>query len=306
MDWFTEVANRGSTASGTGAKFDRFLSHIQLTDKQIEDAVSKHTRIRKALHAEFYGTPYTTTTSMLIGSYGKNTAIRPPRDIDLLFILPESARSKYGYWTPNIQSRILQDVKLKLQKNFTTKMSADGPVIYIPFTDSTFSVEVVPAFKKYDGCFEVCYTKDGGSWGIAYPEAEASQLIKSNLKTNGNTIKLIKMIKIWQYVWSVELESFGIEILCQDFLSSYEHASKTSVYHDYMIRDFFKFITNKWTNSVYKPGGYLDSFELGDSWRSKATSALRRAEKAVAFESAGKQADANNEWRMIFGDYFVG
>ena len=306
MSFFETQLSSDKTGNGTGAKFNRFLANIQLTENQIADAIQKHERIRKALHAEYYSTPYTTSTSLLIGSYGKKTSVRPPRDIDLIFILPESVRSKYPFFTDNIQSRILQEVKLKLQKQFPlTKMSADGPVIYIPFSNSSFSVEVVPAFKRSSGGYEVCYTKDGGSWGVAYPELEAAQLSNSNLKTEGNTTRLIKMIKIWQFVCDAELESFAIEILCQDFLNSYQYASKSSVYYDYMVRDFFKFISERWSDSVTKPGTLFGEINIKpELWRSKANSAYQRAQKACELESVPEYA--NVEWKKIFGDYFVG
>ena len=306
MTFFGTTTNEDKNGNGTGARFNRFLANIQLTEYQTNDAISKHERIRKALHSEYYGTPYTTTTSLLIGSYGKKTAVRPPRDIDLMFILPEQVRTKYPMFTENIQSRILQEVKLKLQKQFPlTKMSADGPVIYIPFSDTSFSVEVVPAFKKYSGGYDVCYTKNGGSWGIAYPEAEAAQLLSSNSSTDGNTIKLIKMIKVWQYTCNVEINSFAIELLCQEFLKSYMYASKSSVYYDYMVRDFFKHITGRWSGTITKPGSWYDEISLNTpAWKSKAISAHERAQKACLLE--GNPAAANIEWRKIFGDLFIG
>ena len=306
MSFFDTEVMTDKTGNGTGARFNRFLANIQVTDYQTNDAVTKHERIRRALHAEYYSTPYSTTTSLLIGSYGKKTSVRPPRDIDLIFILPENVRSKFPYFTDNIQSRILQEIKLKLQRLFPlTKMSADGPVIYIPFSDSSFSVEVVPAFKRVSGGYDVCYTKNGGSWGVAYPEIEAAQLVNSNQRTDGNTTKLIKMIKVWQYFCNVELESFAIEILCQEFLRSYSHASKTSVYYDYMVRDFFKFISERWSGTVSKPGTLFDEININpDLWKSKAKSAYLRAQKACELEAF--PTSANVEWRKIFGDYFVG
>ena len=70
-----------------GAKFERFLSNIQLTDAQIADAQTKHEGVRKALRNFYYPQVFFGTISILIGSYGKNTACRPPKDVDTLFIM---------------------------------------------------------------------------------------------------------------------------------------------------------------------------------------------------------------------------
>lgn len=293
--------------NGVGAKFERFLSHIELTDSQVKDAINKHQRIRQILHQEYYNTPFETKTSMLIGSYAKNTAIRPPRDIDLLFFLPETARSKYSYWDSQIQSKILQEVKTKLQKNFPySEIRVDAPVIFFPFQESNFSVEVVPAFKNSYGEIEVCYTKNGGSYSKAYPTQEMNQLTTSNKRSNGNTVKLIKMIKIWQRFCNVDLDSFAIELLCQEFLNYYEHHDKSSVYFDYMTRDFFKFLKNRYSTSLTKPGEFFSNYTIGDTWKSKAEMAHLRAEKATSYMNEGKIASADEEWRKIFGALFVG
>jgi len=298
--------SNSSAGTGVGAKFDRFLRKIQLTEAQTADAISKHERIREALNEHYYGKSLISNTSQLIGSYGKRTAIRPPRDVDLLFVLPESVRSKYTIFDSNIQSRILQEVKTVLQRRFPlTKMSADGPVIYIPFTESSFTVELVPAFRIYSGRFEVCYTKDGGSWGTTYPDEEANQLTASNQKTNGNTIRLIKMMKKWQYYCNVELDSFAIELLCQEFLQTYQYADKSSVYYDWMVRDFLKHILNKFFNSVSKPGFLLSELDIGDEWKSKARSALQRVEKAISLEEKYPYL-ATEEWQKVFGSDFTG
>ena len=79
-----------------GAKFERFLTNIQLTDRQKEDAQTKHNRVRKTLQDHYYPASYTGTTSVLIGSYAKKTAVRPPTDVDILFIIPEEPECVKG------------------------------------------------------------------------------------------------------------------------------------------------------------------------------------------------------------------
>src|SRR3990172_7546863 len=124
-----------------GAKFDRFLSNIQLTKAHTEDAITKHTGVRKALHTAYYTTAYDGKTSILVGSYGKHTAVRPPSDIDILFRMPSSEFSKYNSALGNGQSQLLQEAKAILKKTYpSTDMLADGQVVIVPFT--SFAVDV--------------------------------------------------------------------------------------------------------------------------------------------------------------------
>ena len=112
-------------------RFNQFLSNIQLTKAQLEDAITKHNGVRQTLHEAYYSSAYKSLTerqlelaiyksrvieayiksdvqldegykyrtSLLVGSYGKNTAIAPPSDIDILFELPASEFSRYDSYT---------------------------------------------------------------------------------------------------------------------------------------------------------------------------------------------------------------
>jgi tRNA nucleotidyltransferase (CCA-adding enzyme) len=108
-------------------KFGKFLANLELTDAQKQDAETKHTRVRKSLHEAFYSTPYNGKTSLVVGSYGKHTAIRPTSDIDILFMIPGSEFPRYNGLQGNKQSRLLQDVKSHLvDLHPNTDLRADG------------------------------------------------------------------------------------------------------------------------------------------------------------------------------------
>ena len=52
---------------------------------------------------------------------------------------------------------------------------------------------------------------------------------------------------------------------------------------------------------VFAPGTY-EALWLGDAWKSRAETALIRAQKACDFERDSKEADAGGEWQKIFGN----
>jgi len=70
-------------------QFLKFYENIKLTSAQREDAKTKYTGVCKKLHDHYYSdAEYDGSTKLLIGSYGKQTHIRPARDVDVIFIMP--------------------------------------------------------------------------------------------------------------------------------------------------------------------------------------------------------------------------
>lgn len=291
--------------SGVGAKFSRFLSNIQLTKAQSDDAITKHTGVRKALHAAYYSPPFKPETSILVGSYGRDSAVRPPGDIDILFRMPGSLFSKYNSSPGNGQSQLLQDVKSVLKKTYpTTDMRADGQVVLVPFT--SFAVEVVPVFDLSLGRYFYPDTHLGGSWKVTNPAAEMKRLTDSNKRSSGKSIHLLRMMKVWKRACNTPIKSFAIELMVVDFLADWKYYDKTSIYYDWMVRDFLAYILQRVSGSALIPGT-SDYLAFGDEWQSKADSALERAKKACTYEAdEDKDTLATEEWKKIFGYLFQG
>lgn len=306
-DLFGSQFPNASDNKGIGAQFDRFLANIELTPTQKEAASTRHTAIRAWLQIEFPG-----SKTFIVGSYAKNTSIRPPSDLDIFLCLPDSVFNKYNssaYMYRNAQSELLQEVKTKIQKHYpNTKMKADGQVVVVPFA-SSFSVEIAPAFTKLFGGYQICDTNNGGRWKDVDPVGEKNAMTASNSVTSGNTVRLVKMIKCWKQACNVPLKSFWIEILAQNFLSSYQHKEKSSVYFDWMIRDFFNYLGglgkgNFYGVTIYHPTTY-EALSIGDDWVSKAEMGLLRAKKAIDFGDQYPYS-ALDEWKKIFGDWYLG
>lgn len=284
-----------------GTRFSQFLSNLMLTPDQRSDGQVKHTGVRQCLDSWYYGSAYA-GNGILVGSWGKSTEIRPPRDIDIIFVLPKEVYDRFNTRPGNKQSQLLQEVKAVLQKTYpSTVMKGDGQVVSVPFT--SYAVEVVPAFLRTGGQYYICDTNNGGRYKTTDPNAEIAKVKSSNDTTSGNTRDLIRMLKCWQTYCNVQLRSFLIELLVIEFLDTWENRGKTTVYYDWMVRDFFNFLKGKssW-NSVTVPGTY-ETIYLGDSdWKSKAESAHTRAAKACDYEQSDSTGYyAGVEWQKIFG-----
>jgi len=271
-----------------------------LTDDQRADGITKHTGVRECLDYHYYGSFYA-GNGILVGSWGKSTEIRPPRDIDVVFVLPPGVYERFQTRPGNKQSQLLQEVKSVLQRNYpTTSMRGDGQVVIVPFT--SYAVEVAPAFLLQSGQYYICDTNNGGRYKISDPKAEIKKVKDSNDATSGNTRDLIRMLKRWQEYCNVPLKSFLIELLAIEFLSSWQYRGKSTIFYDLMTRDFFLSLKDKssWS-SVFVPGTNELMF-LGDTdWKSRAETAYGRAVKACKFEADDMPYSAGQEWQKIFG-----
>jgi hypothetical protein len=280
-------------------RFKALLENLKLTSDQAEDGQTKHKGVAACLNSHYYNSSSETTNRLLVGSWGKQTRIRPPRDVDVLFSLPKSVYDRYQWRLGNKQSQLLQEVKDVLGETYSlTAVRGDGPVVVVPFT--SYAVEVVPAFLLDNGQYWICNTKNGGVYENFDPNAESKNISDSDTATSGNTRHLVRMMKCWQGYCNVPLSTFRLELLAIEFLGSWEFKGHSTVYYDWMVRDFFKFLVGRVDGWVFAPGTYK-SASLGSVWKSKAESAHDRAVKACQYEADSMPFSAGEEWQKIFG-----
>jgi len=294
------------STKSTGARFDQFLENIKLTSIQNDDAKTKYDGVCKKLHDYFYSnSQYSGATKLLVGSYGKNTNIRPARDVDVFFKIPHT---EFKPTSPayNVQSALLQRVKNIIKEKYSdTDVKADRNVVVVKFSNSHF-IELVPCFEftmegSEKGKFYIPDSSNGGSWKLVNPRAEIKQINDSDAATMGNAKNLIRMVKKWQHNCNVPIKSMVLELRAVNFLKNYQYALKPSFYYDWMIRDFFEELI-KFVNATCKLPDSEEIIFYGDSWKSKAESAYDRAVKACGYEIEKKYDFATLEWKKIFGD----
>jgi hypothetical protein len=281
------------------ARFNGLMSNLALTPEQIEDGRTKHEGVRTALNSHYYGQGSGSANSFLVGSWGKSTRIRPPRDVDILFRLPDSMYWRFAQRTGNVQSQILQEVRGVLERTYsTTRIKGDGPVVRVPF--NSYAVEVLPVFLFTDGYYRICEAKNGGSYKKCDPVAESKAISDSDAAFNSNTRDLIRMMKCWQAYCKVPIKSFHIELLVPEFLNEWYFRGSSRYYYDWIVRDFFEFIQRKASGLLFVPGTY-EVVQLGDGWKSRAESAHTRSIYACEYEKADLAIHAGEEWQKISG-----
>lgn len=293
---------RHATDTPQGARMVALLKNLRLTPKQRAAGRRNVTSVCRLLHELYWGASDPDEHAMLIGSWGKRTAVRPPGDVDVLFELPRDLLAEYrgSAGESNVPSRILQRLRQRLLTSYPdTAIRGTGPVLVVPF--ASLKVEVVPAFA-YGDRFQICDTLDGGRMRVIDPGAELSQLETSNRNTRTNTRDLIRMLKCWRHCANAPLKPFWIERLAIAFLDKWSSAPVSVDDYPQMLVAFFKYLASR-AGGRFSAPGIQETIWIGDAWLPRVERAHAAATTALALDRAGRHRDAGDCWQFLFGTY---
>jgi hypothetical protein len=288
---------------GVGEWFKEFCSEIQVKN---DTTISlRYHALTRRLNTDFWDTTSDTSHGLLVGSYGRNTAINGFSDLDILFQLPYAMYQQYNAYSGNGQSALLQAVRNSIKKTYSdSSVSADGQVIQIPFTDG-MTVEVVPAFINDDNSYTYPNANSGGSWQKTDPRAEIAAIRARNAACDGNLIPLCRMMRSWKNKWGVPVGGLLIDTLAYQFIENWPHRDKSFLYYDFMCRDFFLFMANQSETQEWwrAPGSAAWVWGKG-LFQYKAKRCYNISLTAIAHQTKDENWSAKYEWRNIFGTAF--
>lgn len=281
-------------------RFAQFVADLQITAAQRDDGIGKHINAGRALERAYYGgNGEGTPPGLLVGSWGKNTQVRPSNDVDSFFILPPDVKTRFDQRSGNVQSQLLQEVKGVLEATYSqTRVRGDGQVVVIAF--NTITLEVVPVFRTYGGSFIMPDTNAGGRWKIVDPCSQIEQIDRTDRAMNGNVRALSQVIKHWRSEQNVSLKSFAIELLVSEFLPARGWGDQSTFWYDFYVRDFLQYLCGRSATYVAIPGTG-EYYWLGSDWLAKAQAARDIAVAACHWEYHDYDVTAGQEWQKIFG-----
>lgn len=189
--------------------------------------------IAKKLNAKYYGFTSDSTTHMyIVGSVGRNTAVKNASDLDIIFDLPSSVYTRFDNYEGNGQSALLQEIKNVLLERYpNTKMRGDGQVVVIEF--SAYTVELVPGFKQADDRFKYPDTHSGGSWKYTDPLSEQDECAACDTRSNKNYYNFCHIIRCLRNKMGFSMGGLLIDTLVYNHFSSNDDYSESS-YSDYL------------------------------------------------------------------------
>lgn len=281
--------------------FETFIGNLEPTNlSEMETTVGE---IAKKLNKNYYDLDGDKTSHMyIVGSIGRETAIKGVSDLDILFDLPDEVFKKFDAYEEKKQSSLLQEVKNVLKKRYpNTDISGDGQVVVIKF--SKYTVELVPGFKQSDDRFKYPDTNNGGSWKYTDPLSEIEESKKTSEDTDNNFKYIANMLRAWKNKQGFKFGGLLIDTIMYKFLNEktdYRNISFDS-YLD-MTKALFKYIKN-----LNKDQAYWHALGSNQQvYNCDKGKFITKAEKAYKQlkDLTESSSDVNKKLRQIFGTQF--
>ena len=119
----------------TGVRFNKFCDEIKISQQVADNVSYRYRRITRQINKSFWGSDSEINHSLLVGSYGRKTAINAS-DVDTLLWLPYYYYQKYDSYQGNGQSALIQALRDSVKNTYATShVKGDGQVVVIEFDD---------------------------------------------------------------------------------------------------------------------------------------------------------------------------
>lgn len=290
---------------GVADEFAQFKDRYNIGMELISSIAYRYQRITGQLNKDFRSVDSKTANSLYVGSYGRDTAAKGISDLDVAYILPPALYAQYDAYASNGQSALLQAVKNSIKKTYATSEAfGDGQVVVINFDDG-ITFEILPVFDNRAGTWTYPNANQGGSWQTCNPRAEIEAIRTRNLVVNHNLKHLCRMMRVWRDYNSVPMSGALIDTLAYQFIENWEYRDKSFLYHDYMARDFLKFLADQPRDQTYwrMPGSASFVWTKGN-FQAKAATDHSFAVAACGFQKDEEGPQRRSKWRTVFGPTF--
>ena len=291
---------------GVADEFSRFKDAYNMSAATIGNISYRYKRITAQLNTDFWATTSDTAHSLYVGSYGRDTAAAGLSDLDVAFMLPPSCYVRYNSYAGNGQSALLQAVKRSVQNTYpNSEVSGDGQVVVVGFSDGT-RFEILPVFQNTVGSsWTDPNANAGGSWRICDPRAEIAAIKLRSDATNRNLKHLCRMMRVWRDHNGVAMSGMLVDTLAYQFIETYEHRTKSFLYHDYMARDFLLYLSLcDASQAVWRAPGSGSHVNRTGSFERKARASYALCVEAIQYNDDSHAWSRRRKWREVFGPLF--
>lgn len=285
--------------------FNDFSSRVNITDLQTSLVSSRWQNVLDSINNVLY--LYDDKPSLLIGSYKRQTMLKPlsDNDVDLMVVLHYS---KNKNWADSGQGTVnaLNKFKEILDGTFP-QVSKRIDRNCITMTYNEFKLDVVPTFSIKGGYYKIPDSVQK-KWIYTDPEAFMKGTTAINKAMNGKYVPLIKMMKAWNQNNGGYMEGFHLECILYKRYSTYTQAYTYSsmfyclfeVFADYLVQ-------NTYDPSRTSSADRVDTYLTTDDFIELLTNVYTcqdYAQKAYNAENRGDHETAIYYWGLIFGNYF--
>lgn len=302
------------------ARFEAFLAWLQPTTEErrraaaavraVADVVRHCIKADEAQFNEAIAGP------LVVGGFAKGTAIRDADAIDTLVILPPRSR-KFERESGCNSGRDAAAGRaahapfgLALMRALASHFASSGECGdgWLQLSTGTqMQTKLVPAYACRSGGYLVAdrrRTLGGGPWRLMQPRREVRHLDQADAISNGKARHLIQMAKAWRRTSGAPIAPFAIELLVCEFLSAWLYRRRGLVFYDWLVRDFFFWLTAQTGVELPVPGGG-ETLNTGTGWRRHAERAYRLAALAADLERDNRSSESLFCWSLVFGGEFL-
>lgn len=281
-----------------GAKFEEFVNGLQI--ESTEEETKRVKEITKRLNKSFRDLDNEEIeNSHIVGSLGRDTAIKTFSDVDMLYVLPKELKKQYDENEGNGQSKLLQKVKKEIKKRYPkTIVRGDGQVVVVSFESINKTVEVCPCFERTDGAYDYPDSNNGGSWKKTDPMPEIDESIKVIDETNSNYKYVCNLVRAWKNNKGFKFGGLLIDTLVYNFFNENEDYKDTS-FNDYLLllKDLFCYLKNR-----NKDQEYWYAFVSNQKVYNKKGTFVSKAEKA--YEKIKDMTEDSDDLYDVLQDIF--
>ncbi|PTL75395.1 nucleotidyltransferase [Vitiosangium sp. GDMCC 1.1324] len=285
--------------------FEQFMQNLELhagedreakrQERNVFDAVRRHLGPRE---------------SILSGSYGRSTAIRPLHDIDLFLIFTAAASGTGEAVGPEA---FLKRVKQALEQEFPGKQARlQNRSVNIEFSGTGIGFDVVPALEdpRRQGIYWIPDVRKG-DWIQSNPRKHLEACDAANARVTHRLKPLIKALKRWNQLQGKPVPSFLLEVMAYKGIDSFQSDERLSVYAQGLAH-LFQFMSGHILDQWPEPAGLGPPVNSGVGQtnllqgQQRISGAARRAAQALELERVGNMAGANALWRELLGTDYPG
>lgn len=272
--------------------FDKIFDNLKISNKK--EIRNRRDEITKALNREFRDSDSESDNRLMVGSWGRHTAIDGVSDLDLLYILPSSLWDDYHIVDGT--KKVLSKVKQAIVTHYSrTDIRVNQLVVVVNFKNYKF--EVQPVFEQEDGSFLYPDTYSD-SWKTTKPRDEIKTISDLDTASNGNARKICKLSRAWNNKHEVMMGGLLIDTMAWRFLNDNDEYFNATNHPDYMIRDFFKYLSNLPKQEFWNAPGSNQRVKVKKNFQVKAAEAYKLC--CVAIDESDEDK-SYKKWREVFG-----
>ncbi len=302
------------TPRTVSSAFNGLLADLKLTAAQGQLV---NGRLRHL--SSFFESYETSRLLTTIGSYGRGTAIRRERDIDVMVVL--AAKRYEARFRGSSQTDVLYWLRGALNAEYpTTKVSTRKVALCLDL-GAGLGVDLIPVFDVVEvAALHVLtrvwgassgakgfYLPNGrGGWQKTNPPFHQKLMSDADARLDGKLKPLVRLMKLWNLREHARLRSFHLEMMVE---RAWRNEKQIPALPLAMARtlEAASRLAGRSFADPWSDGGRIDDYLDGDRRRIVVKSLQddsQKARKALEFARAGNEAAALERWSVVFGHDF--